>query len=129
MIASAAVQKAVYVALNGNISASVHDGAALSGTAAPYVVIGETTEAPWDTMTDEGSQETVTLHLWSKALGYTEVNELMAEVDAILHNAILPLTGAAMVNMQREFKGTLSEREMDVLWRRGEMRYRVWISQ
>jgi hypothetical protein len=80
-------------------------------------------------MTDEGSQETITLHLWSKYDGHLEVNNLMAEVDDVLHNAILSLTGATMVNMQREFKGTFSEQDGDVLWRRGEMRFRVWISQ
>ena len=128
MIAAGALQTAIYAALNGVISAAVYD-AVPSGSASPYVVIGETTDAPWDTMTDEGSQETVTLHVWSRASGYLEVKNLMQEVDAVLHNAILPLTGATMVNMQREFMGTFSDLDLGVLWRRGEMRYRVWISQ
>jgi hypothetical protein len=128
MIASADLQRAIYVALNGVVSGGVYN-AVPAGAAAPYVVIGETTEAPWDTMTDEGSQETITLHLWSKYDGHLEVNNLMAEVDDVLHNAILSLTGATMVNMQREFKGTFSEQDGGVLWMRGEMRFRVWISQ
>jgi hypothetical protein len=129
VIASGALQTAIYAALNGAIGAAVYDEVP-PGAAGPYVVIGEGTERPWDTMSDSGSEETVTLHAWSKAKGSLQVKALLAAVDAVLHDARLTLTGATMVIMRREFAEVFKEpAEAGETWRHGVMRYRVLLTQ
>jgi hypothetical protein len=129
VIASGALQTALYAALNGAIGAAVYDEVP-AGATGPYVVIGEGTERPWDTMSDSGSEETVTLHAWSKATGTLEVKTLMAAVDAVLHDARLTLTGATMVIMRREFVEVFKEPDdAGGTWRHGVMRYRALLTQ
>jgi hypothetical protein len=130
MIASDAVQVAIFNALNGNITGTVHD-AVPAGTAAPYTTIGETTGRPWDTMTEEGAEETVTLHVWSRQFGSRQAKQIMEQIDEILHNARLTLAGATMVIMVRDADGlfTDDESEPGQVWRHGWLRYRVNITQ
>jgi hypothetical protein len=131
VIASDALQVAVFAALNGNVGAGVYD-AVPQGAAAPYVVIGEGTERPWDTMTDEGSEETMTLHVWSRTAGSRQVKQVMAAVDGVLHDATLTLAGAQMVSLRREFVEVLKEPDAEnpaLTWRHGVMRYRTLLTE
>jgi hypothetical protein len=129
VIASEALQVALYNALNGQVGVPVFDEVPPEDPS-PRVVIGEGTERPWDTMTDEGSEETVTLHVWSRAKGSREVKSIMEAVDARLHNVRLTLTDATMVIMQREFVEVLKEpAEAGVIWRHGVMRYRTLLTE
>jgi hypothetical protein len=128
MIASFALQVAIYNALNGNIGAGVYDEVP-QGASAPYVVIGEGTERPWDTLTDHGSEETVVLHVWSRAKGWSQAKQIEGQINVILHDARLTLAGATMVIMQREFLERLTEPgDAGGMWRHSVMRYRATIS-
>lgn len=129
MIASAALQKAVYVALGG-ITGGVYDEVPPS-TASPYTVIGETTERPWDTHDTDGSEETLVLHVWSSTKGSTQVKTIMAQIDALLHHQTLVMEGSAyLVMLRREFVTVLKDETVaGETWRHGVMRYRALISE
>ena len=43
----------------------------------PYVVIGDDTSAQWDTDDTVGSENTLTLHVWSRYYGRAEVKDIM----------------------------------------------------
>lgn len=130
MIASAALQKAVFVALSGNITGTVHDEVP-ANTPAPYTVIGETTERPWDAHDSDGSEETLTIHLWSSTPGSTQVKTILAQIDALLHHQSLALDGAPyLVMLRREFVTVLKDESVTgETWRHGVMRYRALISE
>lgn len=129
MIASDALQVAVYGALNGVISGGVYDHVP-TGAAAPYVVLGETTELPWDLHDADGSEETITLHFWDDAKGSRRLKQLMAEADALLHNQTLGLSGASLVLLRRDFVTVFRDAvSPDEVWRHGVIRYRALITQ
>lgn len=129
MIASDALQAAIYTALNGNVSAGVYDHVP-TGAAAPYIVLGETTDIPWDTHDSDGSEETITLHLWDQALGSMRLKALMEAVDALLHDASFALSGATLVMLRREFTAVMRDTSVpNEVWRHGVMRYRAFISE
>ncbi|HMN37963.1 MAG TPA: DUF3168 domain-containing protein [Hyphomicrobium sp.] len=69
----------------------------------PYVTIGQTTERDWSTGSDEGSEHTVTLHVWSRGAGRKEANAIMAAACAALHDAPLALEGHRLINLRHEF--------------------------
>lgn len=128
MIASDALQEAVYQALNGYVSAGIYDYVPPKAEA-PYVVLGETTIVPWDTHDTDGSEETITLHVWDDAKGSRRLKQVMQEIDAVLHNQILPVDGAVMVQMRHDFSTTFRDAvSPDEVWRHGVLRYRALIS-
>lgn len=97
-----ALQAALYAALNGTITGGVYDQVP-PGAAYPYTVIGHLTEEPVDLHDGEGSELTGTLHTWSAAPGTKEVNAILAEIDAVLHQRTLVVSGARCWSIEREF--------------------------
>lgn len=130
MIASAPLQVAVYQRLNGNVGVGVgvYDEVP-PGTPYDYVVIGETTERPWLTHTEDGSDETVIVHAWSDAKGATRVKTILAAVNTRLHRANLTLVGGAVAQLRREFAEVFREpAEAGKTLRHGVIRFRAFIS-
>lgn len=124
-------QKAIFAALNGNISANVYDAAPglPAGQPAanfPYVVIGDDTLAPWDADDMLGAEITVTLHFWSRYEGWKETKALMGEVYEILHRATLTATGYRSVDCLWEFSNTVPEATE---YRHGVQRYRLTLTK
>lgn len=130
MIASAALQAAIYTTLSGAITGGVYDEVPPSATA-PYTVIGDTTERPDDTHSSWGSEETITLHVWSNTKGSTQVKQIMAEIDALLHHQTIALSTGVLRLLSREFAEVFRD-QTEVpgqRWRHGVMRYRATITE
>jgi Protein of unknown function (DUF3168) len=110
-----AAQQAVFDALNGNLTGcTVFDTAPFlpegaPSTTFPYCVIGDDTFAPWDTDDGTGSQNTVTLHFWSRATGYAPLKALMGEAYALLHRQSLTLAGYDVVDCLIEFSEAMAD--------------------
>lgn len=122
---AAAIQRALYTALDGNVGATVTSDPA-EDQAAPYVVLGELTETPDDAHDHLGTEETATLHVWSRVKGSGQVLAIMAAVDVALHHQVLSLQGGGTVQVAREFAEVLKdETEPGETWRHGVLRYRV----
>ena len=94
-----------------------------SRSAFPYMTFGQTTERDWSTGTEPGHEHIFTLHVWSRARGRKEADEVMAAVEAALHNAALTLAGHQLINLRHEFSD--ARREPDGETYHGIARYRA----
>ncbi len=123
------LQKTIYAKLNTDstikttYSATVHDHVS-SGTAFPYVVIGE------ETLIDDSSSKdidfnefTLTIHTFSRNRGRKEAKQIMARIYTLLHKASLTITGATHVNTRFEYSDVV--REQDGLTYHGVQRFRT----
>jgi len=93
----------------------------------PYVVIGETTAAPFDTDTSTGGDYTATIHCWSQYRGRKEVKEIQAELYNALHRHDLVVSGNHTVTCEWEYAETVLD--PDGLTRQGISRFRVVLEQ
>lgn len=89
----------------------------------PYIVIGEETEAPEDTMGRTGRNLTITLHVWSQYPGMKEVKEIMSRIDDLLDRWTPTVTGWNATEMLHDFADTL--RDPDGKTRHGVVSYRI----
>lgn len=101
----------------------IHDGRAPEAEPMPYIVIGEPTEIPFDTLGRAGYQPTLTIHVWSAQRGTSqEVNEIVALMDAALA-APLTLDGHTEARLRPEFRTVLVEDNGN---RHAPVRYRAY---
>lgn len=103
------LQKAIFAALTGDATltgllggARIYDHAPPSA-AFPYITFGRTSLFDWSTGTERGSEQLLTLHVWSKAKGKKETLDLLGRVQALLDGQQLALDGHHLVNLRQEF--------------------------
>lgn len=130
MYAADAVQAAIYQDLNGALPCPVYDEAP-PGSPMPYVVLGEWTDTPADTHDLDGSELTVTMHVWSDAPGTRETNEIMAAIDERLHHGQLVASGVRIVSIEREFAEVFREEDLTTgrQLRHAVLRYRITVQE
>ncbi|MGE0627337.1 MAG: DUF3168 domain-containing protein [Hyphomicrobiaceae bacterium] len=122
-MASAAwsLQAAIYSALTGNAElAGLLGGAHIyddvpRGASFPYITFGLTSERDWSTATETGSEHVVTLHVWSRAAGRSEVDGIFTVLRDALHDADLSLVGHRLVNLRQEFSDARREPDGETL--------------
>jgi hypothetical protein len=107
--ASSALQAAIYARLTADSAVvatlggpRVYDDVPRSA-AYPYLTFGQTAVRDWSTGGEEGDEHIVTLHVWSKAAGRRQAQDIIAAVRAALHDQDLPLAGHRLVNLRHEF--------------------------
>jgi len=122
------LQKAIYDTLDGSVTGM--DGASVTvyddvpeDVSYPYVILGEETTANNGSVTLDGVEHTLTIHVWSQYRGRREIKEIMESVYSLLHNTAISVSGASLVNIRQEFSTTLAEN--DGITRHGVMRFRV----
>lgn len=125
-----ALQQAMYTRLSGDTELVTTLGAAVydhvpDGAPMPYVVIGDVTEAPNDTMGVTGRDLTVVVHVWSQYQGMKQVKQIADRVDDLLDRWSPTVTGWSAVQMQQEFFETFMD--PDGVTRHGVQRYRIHI--
>lgn len=129
MIASWELQQAVFTALDGAITGPVYDEVPSSAEDTLYTVIGETTAVPDDTHEEDGSSETLVLHVWhhdDAAPGSGALKDEMAAIDALLHHQALDLPGGGSMQLTCEFAEVIKDESVPgETWRHGIMRYRA----
>lgn len=94
-----------------------------SRTPFPYVVIGDTTAAEFDTDEVSGQESTVTLHVWDRYRGGARVRQILDAIHACLHDATLAVTGQNTVFCYFEFSGSVPD--PDVLTQHAVTRFRI----
>jgi uncharacterized protein DUF3168 len=125
-----ALQQALYTRLSGDtalvttLGADVYDHVP-DAAAFPYVVIGNVTEGPRDTMGRTGRDLSVTIHVWSQYPGMKQVKEIQSRVDELLDRWAPTVTGWSATQMQQEFFETFMDQ--DGITRHGVSRYGVHI--
>ncbi len=105
-----AVQAAVNIALKADSTLQTFIGSPArvfdrtpQDSAFPYVVIGEATAAAFDTKTEDGMEQTLTIHSWSRHDGKKEVKQIMGAIVDALDDVALTVTGHDLVYLRFEF--------------------------
>ncbi len=105
------VQKAIYQAILASsvVGARVYDEVPESGdTEFPYVVIGERDGTPDDVTCQDGVDAFLTLHIWSRARGWKEVNDITDGLRPFLHAVEFQVEGRSSVHcwfeLERSFR-------------------------
>jgi len=126
---AAEVQKAIFGALSGDAGLAallggvrIHD-VAPPNVEFPYITFGRTSIYDWSTGTESGTEQILTLHVWSKGRGKKEVHELMDAVTRLLHDSGLALDGHHLVNLHAEFSDVLYDEDLSV--HHGLLRFRA----
>lgn len=57
----------------------------------PFVTLGEAVVADWSTATEAGTEQALTLHVFSRSGGRAEAFAIAARLQAVLHDAALAL--------------------------------------
>ena len=127
--AGVALQKALFAKLSSDAAvvaalggARVYDDVP-SRTEFPYITFGQSTARDWSTGTEPGREHSITLHVWSRARGRKQTDEVMAAAEMALHDAALALDGHRLVNLRHEFSD--ARREPDGETYHGIARYRA----
>jgi hypothetical protein len=90
----------------------------------PYVQLGDRTETNKpSTMLTQGRENTLTLHIWSRAKGYLEAKQIGNRVIELLDDVPLYLPGWTWEHTGYEFGAYM--RDMDGITRHGVLRFRV----
>lgn len=104
-----ALQKAIFEKLTSDAPTlaalggpRVYDDAP-ARTEFPFVTFGQSSERDWSTGSDEGFEHLVTLHVWSRARGRQEAEQVIAAARAALHDQDLSLSGHRLINLRHEF--------------------------
>ena len=127
--AVAELQAAIYAALASDAALTgllggvrVYDHAP-ANVPFPYVTFGRTSVYDWGTGTESGTEQLVSLHVWSKGRGKKETHELVEAIGARIHDAGLALDGHALVNLRLEFSDVIFDEDLDV--HHGVLRFRA----
>ncbi len=124
-----ALQRAIYEKLIADPSvtealggARIHDDVP-RGAELPYVTIGQSSARDWSTGTEDGEEHTLTLHVWSRANGRRQVQQIMGLLRGALNDAALTVAGHRLVNLHHEFGE--ARRDPDGGTYHGLMRFRA----
>ncbi|WP_332123068.1 DUF3168 domain-containing protein, partial [Azorhizobium caulinodans] len=96
-------------ALGALVAGAIHD-VPPAGVPFPYVTLGEAVVSDWSTATEAGSEQALTLHVFSRQGGRAEAMALCAAVQEALHEAPLALDGHRLANL----RATTAEVRRDV---------------
>jgi hypothetical protein len=128
------VQSAIYRVLTTDseiqllVGSRVYDDVP-DNTAYPFVSIGEVTETDKRrSFTLLGRELTLTIHVWSRAKGFAETNQLVDKIVAALEN--VQLVGMAGWDWElTNYEDFRTIRDPDGITRHGILRFRVRVSR
>lgn len=89
----------------------------------PYVTFGDVVVREFDTKDQNGFEQSLVLHVWSRYRGRKELKQIIQTIYDVLHNASLTVTGANYVSCLFQSASTLQEN--DGLTLHGILRYRI----
>ena len=126
-----ATQQAIYTALTGDstlmaLIQGVFDNVPDNQTF-PYITIGEGDWNDRGSHSTEGLTGSITINTWSQARGRKTVLDIQAEIDRILHNTNVSISGWSIISLRRDFSTILVED--DNLTYHGVSRFKILIGQ
>lgn len=95
------------------------------GTAYPFVAIGELTEVDFATFDREGSENTMTIHIWSAYDGNAEILRILDRVNELLDGKELAMAGHHLVSI--EYENGVTAHDQD--YRHFVARYRLRVQE
>ncbi|MBL8579005.1 MAG: DUF3168 domain-containing protein [Mesorhizobium sp.] len=128
MSSAAELQKAIFAALGANGALAALVGTRIldhapANVAFPYIIFGRTSVYDWSTGTESGTEQTFTLHVWSRGKGKKEALAIMDLVRETLHDGALALEGHVLVNLRLEFSEARYDERNEA--HHGAMRFRA----
>jgi hypothetical protein len=124
-----ALQTAIFAKLTGNAAVTallggqrLYDDVPVRAEF-PYITFGQSTERDWSTGTDAGNEHLVTLHIWSRARGRKEADDVIEAARSALHDQSLTLIGHQLINLRHDFSDV--RRDPDGETFHGITRYRA----
>lgn len=125
--ASWELQQAVFAALSADAALAARITGVFdqvpSGTAFPYVAIGDSKADDWSSLTFTGQEHRFTIEVWSRDAGRMDVKEIMALVHDVLNDAALVLTNHQLVDLR--LVGAEDTLEPDGITYRGTLKFRA----
>jgi hypothetical protein len=128
-VASWALQRGIYQALAGSSDltamlggARIYDDAP-QAAAFPFITLGQSVVRDWSTGTEDGAEHDLTLHVWSRAGGKKQVNEIIEAIRDVLHDQPLVLADHHLINLRHEFSEARLDPDGDTF--HGIVRYRA----
>lgn len=91
----------------------------------PYLTVGRTGVYDWSTATESGSEQLITLHVWSKAKGRHETQAIMRLIRQRLDAGLLALGTHHLIKLRFEFSEIRHDDDLAV--HHGLVRYRAVI--
>lgn len=116
------VQGAIYTRLAATLDVEIYDDVPEDPTF-PYVVIGDDTAVDFSDDTYLGTDATLTIHVWSRLAGRSEVKGIQQDIDDALNRFDLSVDGLSVITLHREFSETLLD--PDGRTRHGVQRFRL----
>jgi hypothetical protein len=127
MLRSWPIQQAIHGTLTGDATLTALINGVFDNpdqnTQPPYVTLGESTSTPDDLLVETGSQETLTLQVWTKDGGMAKCKQIMQRVYTLLHRQTIAVSGTQTVECRCEIAEAVKESDGET--RRGLMRFRV----
>lgn len=93
----------------------------------PYITIGEAIEMPWSTMGRDGADDTLTIHIWSRAHGFAEALGILDRLNMLLDGGELAIDDYIHVGTLYVSAETL--RDPDGITRHVVATYRVYVQE
>ncbi len=93
----------------------------------PYIRIGEFTAIPFDTHSSQGSDNTITIHSWSRYRGMSEIKRIQRQTYLALHRFELVVSGVDTVDCQWDSVDVFLDD--DGLTRHGVQRFRIMLDE
>jgi len=127
--ASSALQRSVYQALTSSAELMSRLGGERiysnppPAAEFPFITFGQTVNLDWSTGTEDGTEHSLTLHVWSRADNSVEVHEILQAIRAVLHDQPLMLEDHYLVNLRHEFTEARIDPDGETL--HGIVRYRA----
>jgi hypothetical protein len=89
----------------------------------PFITLGQTANLDWSTGTEDGTEYSLTLHVWSRADNSVEVHEIIQVIRMVLYDQPLTLDDHSLVNLRHEFTEARIDPDGETL--HGIVRYRA----
>lgn len=122
----AQVQKALFSALNGNISAPVYENTG-QGLPFPYVTIGDNQFDDFSTDDSSGAEVTINVHTWSRDNSIGETLELQDEITQLLNLSYLQLDSWDNAGVSFQFSTVI--KDPDGITKHGVLRFNAYIGE
>ena len=91
----------------------------------PFVTIGQANFTDRGSYTTEGWLGEITINTWSRAYGRLETQQIMADIDRLLHCQDLGMDGWSTLNLRRAFNEILVDE--DSVTYHGVQRYTLYM--
>lgn len=108
--------------------AHIHDApphAASDEAILPNIVLGDESIAAWSTQDSTGAEHDLSLSIWSRAKGYSEVKTIMAALFDRLDGTTISLEGGHLVSLR--FIAARTSREARGRLRKASCRFRALV--